>query len=95
MRELVLLIFLLAASSSPPSHAESGCRAAADADRGEVAACGDTGELDAARLQAAAAAAAGAAPPSAPRPSPSDLQATGAKPTGHADRENVPKGRRY
>ena len=95
MRELVLLIFLLAASSSPPSHAESGCRAATDADRGEVAACGDTEELDARKLQAAAAAAAGATPPSPSRPAPSDALASGAKPTGHADRENVPKGRRY
>lgn len=95
MRELVLLIFLLAASASPPSQAEPGCRAATDVDRGEVAACGETGELDAGKLQAAAAAAAGATPPSPRRTQPADVLASGSKPTGPADRENVPMGRRY
>ena len=95
MRELVLLIFLLAASASPASHAESGCRASTDVDRGEIAACGETGDLDAGQLQAAAAAAAGAAPPITKRPPASDVLASGSKPMGHADRENVPKGRQY
>lgn len=95
MRELLLLVFLLAAASSPPSHAETGCRAANDAGHGEIAVCGDTDELDPARLQAAAAAAAGAVPASPDRQASNDRIASGSKPVGHADRENVPRGRRY
>ncbi len=76
MRELALLLFLLAAAAAPNARAQDGCRATGASD-GEVAVCGDTSELDATALQAAAAAAAGTERSSSPRPPPADGLASG------------------
>jgi len=93
MRELGLLLLLLAAVSSGGSRPEDGCRATGQ-NTGEVAVCGDTRALDAQSLQDAAMAAKPSKSP-ASIPLPADDRATGSKPLGPADLENVPKGRRY
>lgn len=93
MRELALVFFLLAAAATP-APAEENCRNTGQ-ERGEIAICGDTGELDAAKLASEASLAGRNAPPAAPRPPASDALASGARPIGPADRENVPKGRQY
>jgi hypothetical protein len=95
MRELALLLLVLGAlSAGRDSRAEDGCRATGKSS-GEVVVCGDTRELDAKSLEKSSS------PPVAPRrPAsraslPSDGLASGTKPIGAADRENVPKGRSY
>jgi hypothetical protein len=94
MRELALLLFLIAAASTPRANAEEACRATGES-HGEVAVCGDTSELDAKSLQAAADAAAPPGRSNASHPLATDIPAAGSRPTGPSDRENVPKGRRY
>ena len=95
MRELAVLLLVLGAlSASPPARAEDGCRVA-ETKTGEIASCGDVREPDAASLEDAAT------PPASPRKpisrvsAPGDGLASGAKPVGPADRDNVPRGRSY
>lgn len=95
MRELALLLLVLGAlSAGRASHAEEGCRAMDD-DSGVVAVCGDTRELDSASLEDPAPRPAPSRVPAAPAGLPGDGLASGSKPIGPADRENVPRGRSY
>lgn len=95
MRELALLLLVLGAlSTSPPARAEQGCRAA-DERTGEIAVCGDVRELGRASLDDAAAASPASRKPVARVSVPGEGLASGAKPLGPADRDNVPRGRRY
>ncbi|MCC6640167.1 MAG: hypothetical protein IT386_03265 [Deltaproteobacteria bacterium] len=95
MRELALLVLVLGAlSASPPSRAEDGC-SAANTNPGEVVACGDVRELGRESLDDAAAAAAAPRKPISRVSVPGEGLASGAKPIGGADRENVPRGRSY
>jgi hypothetical protein len=94
MQEIALLLLVMAAVSSGGSHTEEGCRATGR-DTGEVAVCGDTRELDAQTLGDRAPRATPARRPALPASLPSDELATGSKPLGPADLDNVPKGRRY
>jgi hypothetical protein len=93
MRDIALLLLILGALSAGGARSEDGCHATGKTS-GEVAVCGDTGELDRKTLESAARALPPAAP-IVPASAPSDGRATGSKPLGPADLENVPKGRRY
>ncbi len=93
MRELVLVLFLLAAAQAPGARAEEGCRDTGRPD-GEVAVCGDTSELDAAALSHPAGAG-GATAPIPRRIEPAESFATGSRPMTRGDRDDVPKGRQY
>jgi hypothetical protein len=95
MRELALLLLVLrAVSSGRAARAEDGCHATGKTS-GEVAVCGDTREVDRQQLEDAASASAAPRRPSSRASLPGDGLASGARPIGPADRENVPRGRSY
>ena len=95
MREMALLLLVLGAlSAGRDSRAEDGCHATGKSS-GEVAACGDTRELDAQALEEAASSTVAPRKPVSAASLPGDGLASGAKPITPADRENVPRGRSY
>ncbi len=95
MRELALLLLVLGAiSAGRASHAEEGCRATGN-ESGVVAVCGDTREIDADSLEDAPPRPPAQRVPASPAGLPGDGLASGSKPIGPADRDNVPRGRNY